>query len=375
MPRAALIRTLLLAAATVSTAAAVARADGGNPHVDPATVLGGCRACHRGHGESRSPMLPTAQGAVCLGCHGTQADRDRQVALGTLAGHARPRLLGSVLSLPHTHEVSGTAYSRHEASTVTCTSCHSPHRGLPRPDLDPGPGGVKLPAPNDPTRFEYELCQSCHGARGATTASLTDISRLFSPENRSYHPVEAPAVESSPSIIPGLAGAEINCTDCHGNADPQGPRGPHGSAVPFILKANYATSDGGMESADTYALCYGCHQREILLKSSAFPDHGRHIVGSRASCATCHNPHGSVENRALIRFGEETLVAGVSPSTSASILAFVSEGPGSGACYLTCHGVDHGPKTYGVLDLWSGVRPRPIERKSTRPAPGSSSHW
>jgi len=66
------------------------------------------------------------------------------------------------------------------------------------------------------------------------------------------------------------------------------------------------------------------------------------------SCATCHSGHGSVGNRALSRFGEETLIAGVTPSLRTGRLAFVSSGPGSGECYLTCHGRDHAPETYGL---------------------------
>ena len=63
----------------------------------------------------------------------------------------------------------------------------------------------------------------------------------------------------------------------------------------------------------------------------------------------CYTSKCSVENRALIRFGEETTVAGVSASMSTGTLEFVSDGPGSGACYLTCHGVDHGPEAYGSM--------------------------
>ena len=54
-----------------------------------------------------------------------------------------------------------------------------------------------------------------------------------------------------------------------------------------------------------------------------------------------------MSNRALIRLGEETVATGVAPSVSTGLLAFVSDSPGSGACYLSCHGEDHGPETYG----------------------------
>jgi hypothetical protein len=202
-----------------------------------------------------------------------------------------------------------------------------------------------------------------------TTQSVTDISRLLDPGNPSYHPVEAPAAGTSPSGIDSLRGGQINCTDCHGNADPTGARGPHGSPVQYILLRSYNTIDGP-ESEAAYALCYGCHDRQKVLDSAAFPEHGEHIEKIGASCATCHNPHGSVINRALIRFGEETIVSGVAPSPSTGRLAFESTGPGSGACYLLCHGRDHGPATYGSASLKRPNR-RPSPRQPRRPSNGA----
>jgi predicted CXXCH cytochrome family protein len=340
----------LLEVALLLLVAASGRGETGlDPHFDPGVVTGGCSSCHLGHGASRSPMLPAPQRDVCLSCHGTRAQRDRAIRAGKVTGSGEPRLLGSAFSQPYVHPISGHAFSAEEPGAVTCTSCHSPHRGHRDKATGLGPPGRQRRSPKNPSRFEYELCEGCHGSQGATTQSLSDISRLLHPGNPSYHPIEAPARDSSPSVIPSLAGREINCTDCHGNANPRGPRGPHGSTEPFILRAPYATLDGSPESPRTYALCYGCHRRQAVLNSSAFEEHGKHITDVRASCATCHTPHGSVGNRALIRFGEETAFAAVSPSVTTGRLRFVSGGPGSGACYLTCHGRDHGPEGYGAL--------------------------
>ena len=352
MPRPAMI---LAASAVLAASAAVATAQ--TPHMDPSRVPGGCPACHVGHGIPDSPMLPTPVETVCLQCHGTPADRDRMVVRGHLAADAAPPLLSADLTQPYLHPMDDAATSAQLASSATCTSCHAPHRGSVA--AGETPPGLPRPSPKNPNRFEYELCESCHGSLGATTRSITDISRLLHPGNPSYHPVEAPAAGSSPSVVEELRGGQINCTDCHGNADPAGVRGPHGSPVQYLLARNYRTTDGP-ESEDAYALCYACHDRTKLLESSPFPGHGTHIQEIGASCATCHSPHGSVINRALIRFGEETVISGVAPSPSAGRLAFDSTGPGSGACYLLCHGHDHGPETYGSATLKRiapGVRP------------------
>jgi hypothetical protein len=95
-------------------------------------------------------------------------------------------------------------------------------------------------------------------------------------------------------------------------------------------------------------------------------------VEERATCASCHDPHGSVDNRALIRFGEETYLGGAGPSLSTGRLAFVSAGPGSGTCYLTCHGVDHAATGYGPggVGSFQGLGRSDLTAPSSRP-PGS----
>lgn len=309
--------------------------------MDKTQLPKGCLTCHQGHGRSNSPMLAGPQKETCLTCHGGQGARQEAVRRGLLHPAATPPDISRALLLPHQHPIDPLAASSREG--VTCTSCHAPHRGR----IPTAAGGKKL-SPKNPRRFEFELCESCHGYQRALTQSFTDISRYFDSLSRSYHPVHQPSPERSPSLQPELSGKEINCTDCHGSDDPQGPQGPHGSSTRFLLRASYATTAGQGESPETYALCYRCHQREKVISSqSPFPHHRQHVVEERASCATCHSGHGSLHNRALIRFGEETILAGVAPAASGR-LQFVSSGPGQGSCFLTCHGKNHDPLSYGA---------------------------
>jgi predicted CXXCH cytochrome family protein len=337
--------TLLLALGLASWAWGI------DPHLDPQLVPEGCPTCHRGHGVSRSPMLGKPQAELCLSCHGSGSGQQlalRNTSRSTLRPATETSSLSSVLSQPFVHPITESAFSRHEPGAVTCTSCHSPHRAARNATQMAVESGLAKPSPRNPGRFEYEMCAECHGSKGVTTQNLLDIRRQFSPDNRSYHPVEAPARSSSPSLISGLAGQGVNCTDCHGNSDSRGPRGPHGSSVRFILRSAYTTADGSQESLQTYSLCYDCHAREQVLDSPAFPPHRLHVEEEMTSCATCHSAHGSVRNRSLIRFGEETILAGaVSPSATTGQVAFLSDSEGSGSCYLTCHGYDHAPATYG----------------------------
>lgn len=340
------VRSALIGLALAAATAVVAEAQI-DPHLDPTRMLGGCSSCHQGHGLSRSPMLSAPQKEVCLACHDSRAGADQRAGMGQLSADARPQLLGSALAQPFTHPLTDEAFSRHEPDAVTCTSCHTPHRGMRSREAASTPAGRLKPSTRDPLRFEYELCQGCHGSEGAATQSPLDLSRLTNPNSRSSHPIEAPALETSPSVQAELTGQEINCSDCHGNSDADGPVGPHGSSVRYILSQQYSTVDGNEESETTYALCYSCHDREAVLERSPFPLHQLHVIDARASCATCHSAHGSVDNRALIRFGEETFLAGVAASISTGRLAFFSDAPGTGSCSLTCHGVDHGPLGYG----------------------------
>jgi predicted CXXCH cytochrome family protein len=337
-----------------------------DPHMDSSVVPGSCRACHRGHGASRSPMLPAPQVQVCLECHDSQSKRDRNVNAGMLGAGAKPQLLSSALSQPFVHPISEYAFSRSEPGAVTCSSCHSPHRSMSRSWTGGEDSGLLKRSPADPRKMEYELCQSCHGGSGPSTRRPDDIAGLFDLRNESYHPVEAPSRNRSPSLVAQWAGREINCTSCHGNSDSRGANGPHGSAVRGILNADYSRLDGTQESVAAYALCYGCHDRTSVLSSTVFPEHRRHVVDQRVSCATCHNPHGSYEHPGLIRIGAEAGLAGITPSLLAGVLSFESTGTSSGACYLMCHGYDHAPATYGAV---TGLEPQPfsVPGESSRP--------
>jgi hypothetical protein len=310
-------------------------------------------------------MLPAPQRDLCLSCHESRVQNERKIIEGALSADAAPPLLGSVLASPFGHPINVEAFSRHERGVVTCTSCHSAHRS---PNRGAGETGeVRKSSPRNPTEWEFELCEECHGSSSFGAQDALDTSYLVDPRNASYHPVKSPARDVSPSLFPDWAGREINCTDCHGNSDPNGARGPHGSSVRYILRAEYVTADGGAESPAAYALCYGCHDRARILDSELFPEHRLHVVDQKIACSSCHNPHGSTDGRALIRFGEFGGPSTVSPSGFVGTLSFVSDGPGSGACYLTCHGYDHGPAVYGgAMPVESFMEPR----FATPPPPG-----
>jgi hypothetical protein len=260
--------------------------------------------------------------------------------------------------------------------------CHSVHgiAQLPGGGFEDLNVGRIKPSTKRGFSTEADLCLSCHGTRAASPTDPHDLGLLFDSRNPSYHPVLALASGTVPSLLPPLTtDSMINCSDCHASDDPGAAKGPHGSRVPGLLGADYSQQDGQPESQSTYRLCYSCHDRDIVLDEDPFPLHRLHVVDGRTSCALCHDPHGATAARALIRFNEPTSITGVNPSGSGR-LEFVSETAGDGACYLTCHGVDHDPLGYGLLFAADG-RPKMIDpgeeltgrgRQMVRPGNGSA---
>ena len=112
-------------------------------------------------------------------------------------------------------------------------------------------------------------------------------------------------------------------------------------------------ADNTTENIASYALCYKCHSRESILADDSFKaanglgqdrGHRFHIVDQKASCATCHDPHGVQQQARLINFNRDAVTA-----SSNGRLEFVSAGSSSGNCSLSCHGKDHAATSYPSL--------------------------
>jgi len=345
----------------------------------------GCLSCHQSHGGSdRGRLLKTGSAGneddACLRCH------DGRVATTDIAFDARK---------PYAHATPGGGPSGHDqaegplaaarlpetsaAATrhVACADCHNPHAAQSQPAKAPfvsgalsGVWGIDRNGNRvDPVRYEYEICFKCHAdsanqpqARGPSGSDAlrrafleVNLRRAFDPGAASFHPVEAPGRGTDvPSLILPLTTASvIYCSDCHASdrAQSGAPRGPHGSSFPHLLERAYTTRDRTIESPQAYALCYKCHDRDVLLadsrtalgKRSTFPLHRSHVVDQQAPCSACHNSHGvssvagnPTNNAHLVDFD----VSIVQPNGE-RLLRYTSIGTGVGNCALSCHGADH----------------------------------
>ena len=328
-------------------------------HLDKKYLPTGCASCHMGFDFSNGG------GAYkCITCHGPASARPRSllfrqtqtkdVSKDFTKNYRHPVFdKRNIHSARETLPETNPAIPRH----ADCADCHSAHY-VSSDNPFAGIRGKKTGNLTAPITKEYELCYLCHAESANLPVKSTNKRMEFSINNPSFHPVEGEG--KNLAVISLLRPyrekkvdandiSVIKCGDCHGSEDPNSPRGPHGSKYQGLLVENFATGDNILESSYAYALCYRCHKRSSIMGNESFPAHSRHIAGERnfkgggTSCHTCHTSHGSVESRYLIRFNREYVT-----ESSAGKLKFVEKGTYSfhGECWLTCHGVDHNPKTY-----------------------------
>lgn len=384
-------RSLLIAIALVAFFAASLPSRAQQAHTD-------CGPCHQNHGGTQRFALlrgSTADG-LCLGCHGPGA------AAGTAADIARaPKLLVDARTARSQHLWPDASRwrlskkgSKEEFFTGACLQCHESHArswkaaGVAKTLKGPGYTPEGKPMAGTVTRAA-DLCFKCHGQEMWTSGDTLRVGGLFSSAAASSHRLGATSRPDLPSLRGAGAIPPLDCISCHGSGD--GLRGPHVSSFPKLLSDSYNAQSGSAESSFTYALCYGCHDRSSILGNESFPLHREHVTGqfmgaamslqrggrpiaSRgafspfgatpplgqprpspriapsvggggiarpSSCNACHDPHGSRDSRALIRFDPVEVTA-----NRQGQLQFLSGGTGMGSCSLACHGHDHTDARY-----------------------------
>ncbi len=370
--RSALLGCLCLSLAVVLMFAPLAESRSLRPdgmlqgaHGNTSLMPKSCRACHRGMNMSIS-----GEERVCLSCHGNAQERDGMIRRGYLDSAARDSLenIETALRKPYSHPVlSGRGAHRSDellpergvnvARHAECVDCHNPHLTSAQAPFR-GISGKRVGNFVTDIDKEYELCYRCHAESANLPARSTNKHAEFRTTNPSYHPVEGEGANAYVISLKEPYAARkqrpgdisvISCSDCHGNDDPQGPRGPHGSNYRGLLSENYEQGDARPESARAYALCYRCHERSSILGNESFPLHALHIQGrpgtsgTGTSCFTCHDAHGSTRYQYLIRFNEEVVEPAVSGKLEFSARGVASR---SGSCTLNCHGREHDRESY-----------------------------
>jgi len=328
----------------------------------------GCASCHKIHSAQQPERLlryPREEEG-CLNCHsGTIASYNIAADLGKRSNHDGRFRTGI-------HDPTEHAFTMRRHSE--CQDCHNPHAAQgDRLGVVQGTVGQTVKGPNlfvpgitisgreiDNSRFLYEICFRCHSdgvarPRLSTSRQIaqTNTRLEFQQGNPSFHPVAGPRRNQDVvSLIPPLrVGSMVTCTDCHNSDNARdfggsGANGPHGSLFEPLLVRNYQTADFSVESAQAYALCYGCHSRESILNDESFSRHRRHIVDIRTPCSVCHDAHGiyrgrgnAVNNGSLINF-DLSVVRPADTGGGARVI-YQDTGRFSGTCTLTCHDFTH----------------------------------
>jgi|Deesub1362A_J573_1020465.scaffolds.fasta_scaffold00537_8 predicted CXXCH cytochrome family protein len=302
----------------------------------------GCASCHQSHGAPAT-MLLFQREDICFSCHSAES-----------ASEYKGTDIKSLFLKTYRHPVIETSKDHFKGEElperdpsiprhVACEDCHEVHSVRSDKKTGDVSGYTRYGTKRGRAGYEYEVCFKCHSDSNNLPAEQENMRIVFDPSNPSYHPVVDYTRNGSVSIRISLKNRKIKCSDCHGNSDPYGPQGPHGSDYEWILKYNYNMNDGP-ETPFAYELCYQCHRRDSILNDESFkgsPDmrpfgHKGHIVYAQTSCNTCHTPHGSEEYEHLIRFNERV----VSPDSS-GLIQYINVGGGYARCYLTCHGYEH----------------------------------
>lgn len=336
-------------------------------HLDPQKLPAGCATCHL-KGNFKYGGGP----GVCLICHGEPARLDeakvnnKNMPKGFAPREGTLKNIEPEFKKPFRHptfDIPGEHSSKEILPEIDpraprhsdCVDCHAPHFVSPQKKFA-GIRGKRVGNIVTNITQEYELCYKCHAESANLPGRFTNKRAEFAPTNPSFHPVEGEGKnlavvsllkpyrekKSAPSDI-----SMIGCGDCHGSDNADSPKGPHGSNYQHILVENYSTKDNQPESPFAYALCYRCHNRTSILGDESFRFHSLHVKGKGGgdgtSCYTCHNSHGSSDYRYLIRFNKDVVMP-----NSKGMLKFVEKGISTfhGECYLSCHGVDHNPKSY-----------------------------
>jgi hypothetical protein len=337
-------------------------------HLDRDKVPMGCSTCHY-----KGNFKYGGGSETCVVCHGDATRLTNQSYKSMPRGFAKSGMKlkdieGEFRKIYH-HPTfdSGKVHRSNEELPETdpraprhaeCVDCHEPHN-ISANNKFAGIKGKSVGNMVSDVTQEYELCYKCHAESANLPGRYTNKRAEFNVNNPSFHPVESEGKnqavlslirpyrekKTSPADI-----STLSCSSCHGSESPSTVRGPHGSKYQYILVDNFSTKDNEAESQYNYALCYRCHERTSILGDESFKYHSLHIKGkgiggmaNGTSCYTCHNSHGSTEYRYLLKFNRDIVLP-----NSQGQLKFVEKGVSRfhGECYLSCHGVDHNPKSY-----------------------------
>ncbi len=251
----------------------------------PASV-GACGACHQPH-TSKFPRLLNAQGRdLCLKCHVRTA-----VELDTrLVVHAPA--LGDCRVCHDPHATDHLALLV-EDPVVLCTQCHQDIAHT-----------INTASTQHGAVTTKRACTNCHAAHASDHASLLKDepqNLCFECHNQSIPMPDGTKLVNMKKLIEtgkSLHGAvtQRGCIECHEI---------HGGGHARLLVNEYPSELYYPFSESSYALCFGCHDKQLVMEASTSSAtgfrngtqnlHFVHVNKDRKgrSCRVCHDAHAA----------------------------------------------------------------------------------
>jgi len=248
---------------------------------------GKCNSCHNPHQSDLSFLLKEDKSELCFKCHGSVEEQASYEVIhypfdddcsNCHTAHSSPEnylLTGKTPDLCfncHDWYQEEEPVSSHSVvfDEKNCANCHSPHASKI---------GKLLIAEGT------NLCMNCHNKKIKTETHSIDNISLKIKSGKSVHA----AIEFE------------GCATCHL---------PHTSEFAYLLKANYPLRKYAPADAESFALCFECHDSEILVQEfttdiTSFRDdninlHYLHIKGRKGrSCGLCHDMHASTNEHLI----------------------------------------------------------------------------
>jgi predicted CXXCH cytochrome family protein len=304
---------------------------GGNRHVE-------CEDCHAPHSSSRSIATNPAPMIQQEMYDSTGVDP-----------------VWSVAGAPNSY----TWLPKAEREYQVCFKCHSSYTvSLPTFASD----GYGWDGSSPTAGFVANGLGKLGNSSGAQIADSRDLAREFNSYQVSFHPVAALGRNRNMpagSFVSGWSQDSIvACSDCHTNNTPaSGANGPHGSALLHILDGsfNYITrTDTALDCTggacapihNAGELCFKCHQYNTYAASVNPATTTRfrrgtenlHVFHNFGSCYTCHDTHGSEQDR-LINF--DTTIVTIDPGHTSQDAWQFNSATNTGTCAVACHGANH----------------------------------
>jgi len=245
-----------------------------------APIMGGeCISCHNPHGSPNKGLLNDVMPKICFSCHPESMMQHKVMHPPVAAGDCSSCHYNHQGDLPNRLQQEGNAL---------CFTCH--------PDKENGIKTKKTVHP--PVKQSCTLCHNPHGS--ANKAMLIDVAPGIC---STCHPNQSALAEKSVFKHGPMSDVKA-CMNCHD---------PHFSDQKGLLSA--AQTD----------LCVGCHNKEMDTASGKLKDLKAFLAANNGgqgplkgkACVTCHNPHGSVYWRLLVKYYEPMFYATYSESNYA----------------------------------------------------------